>query len=274
MGGAERAPSDRPAESKSSVARTTGHDRKTIGSYAATADPELPRVRLGCAHGGSSRELSSGVSAAGNASTSARRASSSSQAMARNEERLSASSTRAAPKSDVTRSQRSFIPPASPVARRAPSPNPDPRISGSIRGRWPPPVRSALQQRFDLLMQIHDALNQLDTNLNQAIDARDALQKAIADGTMTGDQAKKALDDLNRDIDDLVDLKIQSGEGALVYPGRLRSWLTSIATQVGLAFVPPTPAMVQVADGYIQDADAGVSRLKADIAAAHVPITD
>jgi hypothetical protein len=123
-------------------------------------------------------------------------------------------------------------------------------------------------------MQIHDALNQLDTNLNQAIDARDALQKAIADGTMTGDQAKKALDDLNRDIDDLVDLKIQSGEGALVYPGRLRSWLTSIATQVGLAFVPPTPAMVQVADGYIQDADAGVSRLKADIAAAHVPITD
>jgi len=135
-------------------------------------------------------------------------------------------------------------------------------------------TQAELQQRFDLLMQIHEALNQLDTNLNQALDTRDALQKAIADGSMTGDQAQKALDDLNRDIDDLVDLKIQSGEGALVYPGRLRSWLTSIATQAGLAFVPPTPAMVQVADGYIQDADAGVARLKADIAAAKVPITE
>ena len=66
-----------------------------------------------------------------------------------------------------------------------------------------------------------------------------------------------------------MDLKIQSGEGALVYPGLLRSWLTSIASQVDLAFVPPTPAMVEVADGYIHDAEAGVARLKADIDAAH-----
>ncbi len=73
---------------------------------------------------------------------------------------------------------------------------------------------------------------------------------------------------LNHDIDGLVDLKIQSGEGALVYPGRLRAWLTSIAGQVSMAFVPPTPAMVQVADGYISDAASGVSRLQSDVAAA------
>jgi photosystem II stability/assembly factor-like uncharacterized protein len=126
-------------------------------------------------------------------------------------------------------------------------------------------TQAELQQRFDLLMRLHDAVNRLDTNLNQAIEARDALQKAGA----KGGQAQKALDDLNRDIDGLVDLKIQSGEGALVYPGRLRSWLTSIASQVDMAFVPPTPAMVQVADGYIQDAGAGVSRLQSDVAAAH-----
>jgi len=126
-------------------------------------------------------------------------------------------------------------------------------------------TQAELRQRFDLLMRIHDALNELDTNLNHAIDARDALQKAGASGS----QAQKALADLNRDIDSLVDLKIQSGEGALVYPGRLRAWLTSIASQVDMAFVPPTPAMVQVADGYIHDAAAGVSRLKADVAAAH-----
>jgi photosystem II stability/assembly factor-like uncharacterized protein len=130
-------------------------------------------------------------------------------------------------------------------------------------------TQGELQQRFDLLMKIHDALNQLDSNLNQAIDARDALQKAVANNSASGNQAQSALDSLNHDIDDLVDLKIQSGEGALVYPGRLRAWLTSIASQVSMALVPPTPAMVQVANGYITDAGAGVSRLQSDVAAAN-----
>ncbi|HEX8756459.1 MAG TPA: hypothetical protein VF745_08980 [Steroidobacteraceae bacterium] len=129
-------------------------------------------------------------------------------------------------------------------------------------------TEAELQQRFDLLMRIHGALNRLDSNLNQAIDARSALEKAVADKSMTADRAKPALDRLNPDIDGLVDLKIQSSEGALVYPGRLRAWLTSIAGQVSMALVPPTPAMVEVADGYIEDAAAGVSRLQPDVAAA------
>jgi len=116
-----------------------------------------------------------------------------------------------------------------------------------------------LQQRFALLMRIHGAVARLDTTLNQAIDARDSLRKAGGGG--------KALDNLNRDIDDLVDLRIQSGEGALVYPPRLRSWLSAITNQVEQAYVAPTSAMVQVANGYIKDAGAGVARLEADIAA-------
>ncbi|MDE3054194.1 MAG: glycosyl hydrolase, partial [Gemmatimonadota bacterium] len=118
-----------------------------------------------------------------------------------------------------------------------------------------------LQQRFALLVRIHGAVARLDTTLNQAIDARDELQKAGKQG--------KALDDLNRDIDGLVDLRIQSGEGALVYPPRLRSWLSAISNQVEQAYVAPTPAMVQVANGYIKDAAAGVARLETDIAATH-----
>jgi len=132
-----------------------------------------------------------------------------------------------------------------------------------------PTTQAELQQRFDLLMRIHDALNRLDTNLNQAIDARDALEKAVANKSASGNQAQAALDDLNRDIDNLVDLKIQSSEGALVYPPRLRSWLSAIAGQVSMAFVPPNSAMVQVADGYIDDAGAGVSRLQSDVAVAN-----
>jgi hypothetical protein len=130
-------------------------------------------------------------------------------------------------------------------------------------------TQAELQQRFDLLMRIYDALNRLDTNLNQALDARDALEKAMASNSASGDSAQPALDRLNHDINELVDLKIQSGEGGLVYPGRLRAWLSHIATQVSQAFVPPTPAMAKVADGYINDAGAGVSRLQTDVAAAN-----
>jgi photosystem II stability/assembly factor-like uncharacterized protein len=132
-----------------------------------------------------------------------------------------------------------------------------------------PTTQAQLQQRFDLLMRIHGALSRLDTNLNQAIDARDALKKAVTKKSLSATAAQPALDQLNRDIDDLVDLKIQSSEGALVYPPRLRSWLSSIANQVSMALVPPTPAMVQVADGYINDTATGVSRLQSDVGAAN-----
>ncbi len=128
-------------------------------------------------------------------------------------------------------------------------------------------TQAELQQRFDLLMRLNDAVNRLDINLNQAIDARAALEKAGKNAS--GSPAQAALDRLNRDINSLVDLKIQSGEGALVYPPRLRSWLSAIASQVSMALVAPTPAMVQVADGYIQQAGAAVPRLQADVAAAN-----
>jgi hypothetical protein len=125
-------------------------------------------------------------------------------------------------------------------------------------------TQAELQQRFDLLMRIHGAINQLDTALNQALDARDAVAKPAADGADPADPAVAAL---NRDIEDLVDLKIQSGEGALVYPGRLRAWLSAISGQVSMALVAPTPSMVQVAEDYIQQADAGVKRLQTDLTA-------
>ncbi|HEY8055016.1 MAG TPA: hypothetical protein VIE13_03795 [Terriglobales bacterium] len=121
-------------------------------------------------------------------------------------------------------------------------------------------TQAELQQRFDLLMRIHKAINSLDTALNQAIDVRDAGAKSGDDG------ADPAMAALNRDIEDLVDLKIQSGEGALVYPGRLRAWLSGITGQVSMAPVAPTASMVQVAEDYIQQADAGVKRLQAEIA--------
>jgi photosystem II stability/assembly factor-like uncharacterized protein len=130
-------------------------------------------------------------------------------------------------------------------------------------------TQAELQQRFALLMQLHGAVNSLDTTLNKAIDARDSLAKAAANGGAAAARSRAALDNLNRDIDNLVDLRIQSSEGALVYPPRLRAWLSAITGQVDMAFVAPTPAMVQVGNGYIREAAAGVARLQADIVAAH-----
>jgi photosystem II stability/assembly factor-like uncharacterized protein len=135
----------------------------------------------------------------------------------------------------------------------------DPRLSTT---------RAQLQQRFDLLMRIQGALGRLDSNLNQAIAARSALKKAVADKSVSGAAAQPALDRLNRDIASLVDLRIQSSEGLLVYPPRLRSWLSSIYSEVSMAFVAPTPAMVQVAGEYLKATAAGVSRLKSDVATA------
>jgi photosystem II stability/assembly factor-like uncharacterized protein len=125
-----------------------------------------------------------------------------------------------------------------------------------------------LQQRFDLLMRLHAAVDRLDSNLNQAIAARSALAKAVAGKSIAAGTAQAVLSRLSRDIDGAVDLKIQSSEGALVYPPRLREWLTLIADQVRTAFVAPTPAMAQVAAGYIADAAAVVPRLQSDVAVA------
>lgn len=130
-------------------------------------------------------------------------------------------------------------------------------------------TQAQLQQRFDLLMRLDVAVDRLDFNLNQAIDARSALEKAVADKSVSAGTAQPVLSRLSRDTDGLVDLKIQSSEGAVVYPPRLRAWLTLIAGQVRTAFVAPTPAMVRVAAGYIADAAARVPRLQSDVAAAN-----
>src|SRR6185312_13033864 len=121
-----------------------------------------------------------------------------------------------------------------------------------------------LQQRFDLLMQIHDSIGRLDTALNHAIDARSALQKAIADKKLSGSGAQRALAALNHDIDGLVDLRIQSDEGSLVYAGMLRAWLSWLTDEVSASLLPPTPAMEKTANTYIGQERDGVMRLDAD----------
>lgn len=135
----------------------------------------------------------------------------------------------------------------------------DPRLKTS---------QAELQARFDLLMRLHDTVGAFDSSVNEAIAARDKLAKQTGKQGTAASQAQQAVAKLDSDINSVVDLKIQSGEGALVYPPRLRAWLTSIASQIGFALVPPTPSMVQVANIYIEQANTAEAQLRADVKAA------
>ena len=126
-----------------------------------------------------------------------------------------------------------------------------------------------LQQRFELLMQIHNTLNRMDTLLNQAIDARSALQKTVADTRLSAGASQAALAALDRDIGNLVQLKMQSAEGSLVYEPKLRSHLAYLANDIGLAFTPVTPAQQQVFAVLSAQAERGEVRLRSDISRAN-----
>ena len=129
-------------------------------------------------------------------------------------------------------------------------------------------TQAELQQRFALLMQIRDAMGRLDTAVNEAIDERAALEKAIASHSASGKSAQQTLASLNRDIDSMVDLTIQADEGALVFPGKLRAQLSWLADEVGLQFVAPTPTLTAAANNYFDRERAGVMQLQADVTRA------
>ncbi|MGH8232970.1 MAG: WD40/YVTN/BNR-like repeat-containing protein [Rhodanobacteraceae bacterium] len=137
----------------------------------------------------------------------------------------------------------------------------DPRLHTSAAG---------LQARFDTLMQLNRSIGSLDTQLNKVIAMRDSLKKAVAEKRVNIAVATKGVAALDQDIDAYVDLKIKSSEGALVYPPKLRSWLSAISDQVDFQFVRPTPSMSKVASTYIDESDQAVSRMKSDLQSANL----
>jgi photosystem II stability/assembly factor-like uncharacterized protein len=126
-------------------------------------------------------------------------------------------------------------------------------------------TQQQLQDRFDLLMQIHDTLTRMDTRLNQAIDLRRRLQQALADKKLSAGKARDALAALDKDIGDLVQLKVTAIEGNVVYELKLRSSLGFLANDIGLAYRPITPAQREVYGVLAKQAQDGDTHLQADI---------
>jgi photosystem II stability/assembly factor-like uncharacterized protein len=124
-----------------------------------------------------------------------------------------------------------------------------------------------LQARLALELQVHGQLDTLDTTLNRAIDARDALRTAVGSRRPNKAQAR-ALAALDGEIGNLVQMQIQSSEGSLLHETKLRSFLAYLAADIDNAYAKPTPSEYDVYTELAQEAKAGEQKLEAAIAQA------
>jgi photosystem II stability/assembly factor-like uncharacterized protein len=127
----------------------------------------------------------------------------------------------------------------------------DPRLHAS---------QQDLEARLELDLKIHEDLDSLDKAINQALAARDKLQKSGA--------AKNVVDALTRDIDSVVQMASKSSEGDLLHPTKLRDHLAYLASDIDLSYDRPTAAHYAVFKELDQKAKQGEQKLKADVAEA------
>ncbi|MGC8536500.1 MAG: WD40/YVTN/BNR-like repeat-containing protein [Rhizomicrobium sp.] len=127
------------------------------------------------------------------------------------------------------------------------------------------PAPGALKKRLALELQIHSALNRLDSTINQAIQVRDRLEMAVAADKLSESTVRPALTALNGEIGNLVQLAIQSSEGDVLHETKLRSHLAYLAADIGLNYGQPTQAQYAVFKDLDRKAVAGERALEAAI---------
>ncbi len=130
------------------------------------------------------------------------------------------------------------------------------------------PTQQDLESRLNLDLQIHADLDSLDKSVNQALAARDNLQKAISDRSVSGAQATEALAALNRDIASVAQMAMNSSEGSLLYETKLRDHLAYLAADIDLTYGPPTAAQEAVFRQLDQQAKEAEPKLEVDITQA------
>ncbi|MGA7525468.1 MAG: hypothetical protein WBW84_23675 [Acidobacteriaceae bacterium] len=114
-----------------------------------------------------------------------------------------------------------------------------------------------LAAQLALDRQIQADLDALDKDVNRAIAARDKLEKA-------GDA--QAADALNREIDNVAQMKMRASEGSLLYETKLRGHLAYLEADIDWAFGRPTAAQYAVfhdLDGQAKTAEQKLESLTA-----------
>jgi photosystem II stability/assembly factor-like uncharacterized protein len=125
-----------------------------------------------------------------------------------------------------------------------------------------------LAARLALDLQIHADLDALDKDINQALVARDTLQKAVSAHSVTDAQAAGTLAALNRDIDSVAQMAMKSSEGGLLFETKLRDHLAYLAADIDLSYDQPTASQNAVFHELDQQAKEGEQKLEADVAEA------
>jgi photosystem II stability/assembly factor-like uncharacterized protein len=125
-----------------------------------------------------------------------------------------------------------------------------------------------LAARLALDLQIHADLDALDKDINQALVARDNLQKAVSTHKVTDAQAAGVLAALNRDIDSVAQMAMKSSEGSLLYETKLRDHLAYLAADIDLSYDRPTASHYAVFRELDSRAKESEQKLEADVAEA------
>jgi hypothetical protein len=125
-----------------------------------------------------------------------------------------------------------------------------------------------LAARLALNLKIHADLDALDKDINQALAARDKLQKAVSTHSVTDAQAASALTALNRDIDSVAQMAMKSTEGSLLYETKLRDHLAYLAADIDLSYDRPTASEEAVFRELDQQVKESKQKVEADVAQA------
>ena len=126
-----------------------------------------------------------------------------------------------------------------------------------------------LAARLALDLQIHVDLDALDKDINQALAARDKLQKAVLTQSLTSEQAAGPLAALNRDIDSVAQMAMKSSEGSLLYETKLRDHLAYLAADIDVSYDRPTASHYAVFRELDQQAKEAEEKLEADVIKAN-----
>ncbi|MGA9343114.1 MAG: exo-alpha-sialidase [Rhodanobacteraceae bacterium] len=135
----------------------------------------------------------------------------------------------------------------------------DPRLKASA---------ADLEASFALQMKIHQTLDQLDNSINRAIDAREKLEAAVKSQTRGRQKVASELAALNKAINAVVQLDLQSSEAPLLHETRLKSHLAYLQADIALAYGRPTAAQSAVFEQLDREAKSGEENLRAAIAAS------
>jgi chorismate mutase len=126
---------------------------------------------------------------------------------------------------------------------------------------------AALQQHLGLQLALHQAVDQLDRQINAAIRVRRSLARAVAAHKLQAAAAAPALAALDEAVDDVVQRRVRSSEGDVMNEMRLRSFLAYLQSDIGLDYEVPNAAQIAACNRLEDEARGGEAKLRAATAA-------